>query len=377
MGRIFSYDVREQGPADHNKLSPGWQETSCFRYLFMAQDRSSSYHSIVVGAGPGGLACATVLARAGKEVLLIERRQEVGPKVCAGGITWSGLCKVLPAELMERSFHRQHIFSPLQRLVLDSPVPVISTVDRKAMGQWMLEQAIAAGVVVKTGIRALAVNEKHLDTSAGRFTFRHLVGADGSTSLVRRFLGLASKRMSAGIHYLVQGDFRQMEWHLDQRLFRSGYAWIFPREGVASVGAYAGGPGIRPLELRQHLDLWAHRRGLDLSGSRLQAALINFDYQGWRFGNVFLIGDAAGLASGLTGEGIYPAIVSGEAVARTIIDHHFQAEQLERLIRKQQRHLRLLHLLRSGLACRLGAEAFVFALRTGLAGFDNLEMGVN
>jgi flavin-dependent dehydrogenase len=341
----------------------------------MTQDLLGSFHCIVIGAGPGGLACATALARHGKEVLLIERRQEVGPKVCAGGVTWSGLHQRLPTGIIDKSFHSQHIFSPAQRLVLESPVPVISTVDRRKMGQWMLAQALAAGVTVKTGVRALAVGENLLETSAGCFAFRHLVGADGSSSLVRRSLGLDSGKIGIGLHYLVPGTFEQLEWHMDQRLFRNGYAWIFPRNGVASVGAYTVRPGLSPKTLNHCLREWARQRGIDLGLGRLQAAMINFDYRGWRFGNIFLVGDAAGLASGLTGEGIYPAIISGETVAATIIDSHFQAVKLKRLIRKQQRHRRLVALLGSGLACRLGIEAFVFALRTRLIRFNALEMG--
>lgn len=343
----------------------------------MNQDLRDSFDCIVVGAGPGGLACATALARSGKEVLLLERRQEVGPKVCAGGITWSGLHRVLPDRLMEMSFHRQHIFSRWQKLVLDSPVPLISTVDRRALGQWMLNQALKAGVVVKTGVPVLEVGENHVNTGAGRISFRHLVGADGSNSLVRKSLGLTCSRMGLGIHYLFPGEFRQMEWHLDHKFFHNGYAWIFPRKGGASVGAYGSGSGLTPSELRRNLDLWCRQRGLEVGSRRLQAALINFDYRGWRFGNKFLVGDAAGLASGLTGEGIYPAMVSGEAAAGTIIDQDFRPTRLERLIRKQQRHLKLLQILRSGLACRLGIETFILCLRSGLVRFNSLEMGID
>lgn len=333
------------------------------------------FHTVVVGAGPGGLACATALARRGRKVLLIERRREIGPKVCAGGITWSGLCERLPAELLEKSFQQQHIFSPAQRIVLQASSPIISTVDRGKLGQWMLAQARAAGVEVMTATRALRVGKGRLETSAGRFAWRYLVGADGSSSLVRRSLGLASERVGIGLHCMVPGDFGRMEWHLDDRLFRNGYAWIFPHRGAASVGAYAARRGVRPCELLGSLRKWGERQGIELRRVRLHAALINFDYRGWRFGNVFLVGDAAGLASGLTGEGIYPAILSGETVAATILDDRHQSHRLEQLIRKQQRHDRVHRFLQGRLACRLSMEAFVFALRTGMVKFSALEMG--
>jgi flavin-dependent dehydrogenase len=42
---------------------------------------------LIVGAGPAGLRAAQVLADAGREVLLVEKHPEIGPKVCAGGLT--------------------------------------------------------------------------------------------------------------------------------------------------------------------------------------------------------------------------------------------------------------------------------------------------
>jgi flavin-dependent dehydrogenase len=340
----------------------------------MARGLSSSFHTIVVGAGPGGLACATTLAQHGKEVLLIDRRQEIGPKVCAGGVTWSDFHRQLPAGILEKSFNRQHIFSPAQQLTFKAPAPLISTVDRRKLGQWMLSGSMAAGVAVQAGVRALKIDGNHLETSAGRFAFRYLVGADGSNSLVRRHLGLETRDLGMGIHYLIPGEFARMEWHMDQKTFHNGYAWIFPRQGLASVGAYAV-RSASSKNLHQGLRQWAKRRNIDLDSGPLQAALVNFDYRGWRFGNIFLVGDAAGLASGLTGEGIYQAVISGQEVASVIIDRGHRPARIERLIRKQQRHRSLLDFIKGNLACRFGIELFLLALRTRLVHFNVMKMG--
>ncbi|MCK5232449.1 MAG: NAD(P)/FAD-dependent oxidoreductase [Desulfobulbaceae bacterium] len=335
------------------------------------------FHTIVVGAGPGGLTCAEVLARHGKDVLVLEKNRLVGPKVCAGGITWAGLIRYVDESLIEKSFYAQHIVSGWQNIMIRESTPIVATVNRERLGQWMVDRATAAGVNVLRGTAVREIFKNHISTAGEeRFGYKYLVGADGSSSIVRRYLGIGSERVGAGIHYQVPGDFKRMEWHLDTRSFRTGYAWIFPHKDSASVGVFGDRRVIRPKELMAGFREWTQRRGINLKGLQPKAALINFDYRGWRFGNKFLVGDAAGLASGLTGEGILPAILSGETAAHTIIDENYNGEKLERLIHKQQKHTRLLEFsAKNRRAGRLIIEALIMAMRLGVIHFSALEMG--
>lgn len=336
------------------------------------------YHAIVIGAGPGGLACATILARKGVDVLLLERKRHVGPKVCAGGVTWSGLSQRIPASIVEKSFTEQYVRSDRQQITITAPTPIISTVNRERLGQWMLEQAVTAGVKVRTAACVRKITDQYIATGEKRYAYQFLVGADGSSSTVRKHLKLCAKDIGTGIHYQVPGEFKKMEWHLDTKLFRSGYAWIFPHHATASIGAYAGHNSMRPKELLANMHKWTRKLGIDLKGSKTKAALINFDFRGWRFNNKFLVGDAAGLTSALTGEGIYPAIVSGEAAAMTILDSRYKAKKLKRIIRKHHTHRRLQKLTaKNKVICRIVLETLVMALRMKLIDFKALEMGTD
>jgi geranylgeranyl reductase len=345
-------------------------------FLFFIMTSDKHFHTIIIGAGPGGLACAAVLAQEGIDVLVLERSRRIGPKVCAGGVTWSGLARHLPDELVEKHFTSQHIRTGRQKTVISSPEPIISTINRENLGQWMAAKASRSGATVKTGTHVAAITEKEVITSSARFTYDFLVGADGSNSLVRRYLQIPVVHLGAGVQYLVPGNFADMVWHLDPDQFATGYAWIFPHKDCASVGAYANRADMSPKVLQEKLHHWMAKHGMNTAELKAEAATINFDFRGWRFGNRFLVGDAAGLASGLTGEGIYSAVCSGEAVARSIINPGHKDEQLARLIKKHQRHTRLLRLCGANSRfAKIILESLVAALRVKIIHFSALEMG--
>lgn len=334
-----------------------------------------SYFAIIVGAGPGGLACARILAEHGHKVLVLERKKRVGPKVCGGGITWSGLIRRVPEDLIDSAFADQYISSNRQSIKLSASSPIVATVSREKLGQWMLHQAVTAGAEVKTDVTVNKIEGHQVSTTAGDFAFRYLIGADGSASLVRKYLRLDTEHIGIGIDYQVPGDFSKMEWHLDTDLFGNGYAWIFPFKDRASIGVYKNDKEIKPALLLERLKLWAAGQGINLRPLKPRAGLINFDYRGWRFGNTMLVGDAAGLASGLTGEGIYPSMVSGETAARTILTPNFEPTALNALIHKQQKHRQVLNISGINKAfCAVTMELLVAALRTKLLDFKALEM---
>jgi geranylgeranyl reductase len=138
---------------------------------------------------------------------------------------------------------------------------------------------------------------------------------------------------------------------------------------------YTDGTSLTAKEMLASFHSWAVCRGLNLDGLRPQAGLINYDYAGWRFGNIMLVGDAAGLASGLTGEGMYPAIVSGEAAARSILEPGYQAGDLRMLIRKQQIHRQILAISgKNAVVCSLALELLALGLRFSVIPFSKLEM---
>ncbi len=342
---------------------------------------SRSVEIVVIGAGPGGLSCAQKLAEHGKNVLVIEKKTVIGPKSCAGGITWNGLLNHVPDSLIEWVFHDQHIISARQRVKISEVEPIAATVDRKALGQKMAEDADHAGAVIKTGT---VVNRITSDTvtvtdrygRAEEIKYSHLIGADGSTSIVRKFLKIPVRQMGFGINCQIKGQAEKMEWHLNTKRFDRGYGWIFPHRQSISIGAYHPQYGRASRSLKKQLLVWANEQGYNLKREYLQPGLINHDYRGFNFNQTWLVGDAAGLASGLTGEGIYPAIISGEAVAMKIINPQYPALEIDEMVSKKKKHQLVIDIsAKSSLICALAAEGLLLSLRTKIINFHTLEMG--
>ena len=335
-----------------------------------------TFDAVIVGAGPGGLRCATILAQHGRTVLVLERNETIGPKVCAGGIPYHALAELnIPPELREASFPTQLIRTPWQQARVRFAEPIITTVNRERLGAWQLAEARLVGVTVRPGDAVTAISDQYVETSTGRIGYRTLVGADGSASLVRRYLGIGTRLLGAGISYQVPGQWPDMEWHLAPELFGSGYAWIFPHRHSTSIGAYVDRDDLSAATLHNRLLAWAKIRRINLADSKARAALINFDYRGWNFNPIFLVGDAAGLASGFTGEGIFPAIISGETVARTILEPDYQPTRLNRLLTRQRLHNRLQKFYTGNkVVCQISLEMLVLAIRLKVVGFEVLEM---
>jgi geranylgeranyl reductase len=300
---------------------------------------------LVLGAGPAGLRAAQVLAQAGREVLVLEKHAEVGPKTCAGGLTAKTMRELealgLPGGATLRNVG--HVaFAGGRAVALDAEATVVHTIPRRDLGQCQLGWARAAGAEVRTGSPVTAIDlAARTVTVAGRpIRWSHLIGADGADSAVRRALKLPSPREYFAAEYNVPGiRLEPLRVECDPAELANGYFWVFPHARYTSLGVVAPKHLVAPSTLRRYLDRRLGALNVARGSAPFEGATIEIEYGGCHFPEgVHLVGDAAGVVSSLTAEGIYGAIVTGEEVARQILDSRAPAPKTARWLHTKRRH---------------------------------------
>jgi geranylgeranyl reductase len=307
---------------------------------------------LILGAGPAGLRAAQVLAEAGREVLVLEKRPEIGPKTCAGGLTTKTMRELRPLGLPAAATLASvgHVaFAGGRPVVLDAELTLVHTISRRELGRYQLQWARAAGATVRAGapVTAIDLGERTATADGRRIRWRHLIGADGADSAVRRALRLPSPRAYFAAEYNVPAlRLEPLRIECDPAAIANGYFWVFPHEAYTSLGAVAPKHLVPPAALRRYLDGRCDGLGVRRTGVPFEGATLEIAYHGCHFtGGVHLAGDAAGVISSLTAEGIYAALVTGEEVARTILDPRAPSPKTATWLRTKRWHDRLAHWL--------------------------------
>lgn len=300
-----------------------------------------SYDVIIIGAGPAGLNAAKILGDAGKTVLLLEKNSVIGPKVCAGGLTRKSIQYLnLPDEITDCRYSRAVFNSKHFRTEVNLSETFFFTIDRKNLGQWQLSLLDRRNVSVMTESYVSKIEKDFvLVNDSQKFYYKYLIGADGSNSVVRRYLKIKTRLAGVAIQYKIPaGRFHDFELFCDSRLFNTWYSWIFPLKNYASVGYGYPMKFFSPVKAQKKFEEWAAEKRINLAGIPRESFLINCDWRGFKFGNIFLAGDAAGLASDFTGEGIYQALISADDIAKTILNPNHKPKKILRAVREKRIH---------------------------------------
>ena len=317
------------------------------------------YDVVVVGSGPAGSVTARFAAESGANVLIIERRQEVGvPVLCGEGVSK----KVEKFKVLEgrrwiaNNMEGARIFSPdgtMVKLAADMAGDETGyVIYRDIFDQELARGAIRAGAELMLNTYAVDVlkgNGKVNGVKAKQFGKEFeieadiIVGADGVESKIGRCAGMKTILKPYDLETCVQYTLSNVEFdkeycdfYLGKKIAPGGYVWVFPKgKDIANVGigilASLNEPGM-PLKL---LDKFIDSQPELKKGEPLRflagAVPVAEPIESVR-DNLILVGDAARQVDPITGGGLMASIeagkIAGETIGKAVGEQRFDKKML-------------------------------------------------
>ena len=303
---------------------------------------------LVVGGGPAGATAARTLALAGRRVRLLDRTYFPRNKPCGGAISMRALRRFpyLPDALERiptRRLSRLYLEAPSgDGITLTSREPAALMVRRIEFDALLLDLAREAGVEVVEGVEVSRARESSEHAWVGardgrEFEAPLLIAADGVNSVIARRLGInpgwPPARVAIDMMEETPGDtLRSVDadtlWVAYGYGRSEGYAYVFPKAHHVNVGIgyvlewFRAHVDEAPYDLqRRFIGELQHRRVLEGFSSRSHFTAFLIPVGGplprTATSRVLLAGDAGGFVNGITAEGIYYAMVSGQLAGRS------------------------------------------------------------
>lgn len=296
---------------------------------------------LIVGGGPAGSACAWKLRQHGVDVVLLDRCDFPRDKVCAGWIT-PPILQSLQIDVEDYAAGR--VFQPFTSFVAglmggrsirtDYGRPVSYGIRRCEFDDYLLRRS---GARLELGAAVKSIRNEGTDWIVNEtISAPVLIGAGGHFCPVARLLAERDESADEAVvlaqeaEFLLPSEFRDSfpvagacpEFYFCSDL--AGYGWIVRKGDYVNVGLGR--------EQEHHLSTHVQSFVNDLQRLGKLPVPIPVPFHGHAYRlrqpltamrvppGVLLIGDACGLASPQSGEGIRPAIESGLIAADLVLE---------------------------------------------------------
>jgi digeranylgeranylglycerophospholipid reductase len=334
------------------------------------------YDVAIAGAGPAGLSAAFAAASDGASVLITEQNSEIGsPTRTSGG---SFIRELADLDIPRSLYHpltRVRFVSPRSSAAFRYDDPVMCVMDVRGVYQHLATLAAGVGVTIWLASRVLDVLRDGGRVTGVRIETRTksqievnadvVIDATGYKGHLLRQAGLSPRIQRFGVGaefdmFAPECDESEAVLVVGSQFAPSGYGWIFPwgaHRVRVGVGVIHPDQSSDPVGLLESFVAGASKLGVNLTGAQpieYHFGLIPSEMSESFVGDgILAIGDAAGHASTLVGEGIRWAIKAGRMagnIAASATKHgdvsasflsKFQAEWL----RQHGRNLRIANMV--------------------------------
>lgn len=296
------------------------------------------YEVICVGAGPSGSLCAYLLAKAGINVALIEKKLFPRIKPCGGGLSEKA-CKLIAGivdlnKIRGRRISGSYLCFKNEHLCHVSQNIESYSIQRDNFDSALLNAAKDQGCDIYMPAEA-----KHVQENASKVTVtlkdgsqiesEFLIIADGITGRLCKQIGYSGRHewtMALEVDVFPKTFPKEFSDNtlFDFGIIEKGYGWIFPKDDRINMGTYyynsprINRRQIKALELFVREFQWANDGKIGkIKGYPLPYKI---DYPVFNTERTLLVGDATGSAENLCGQGLYYGFLSSKLAAETLIE---------------------------------------------------------
>ncbi len=310
------------------------------------------YDIAVIGAGPAGSIAASILAQAHLNVIFFDRAEFPREKPC-GDLVSPEAVDIL-REVGAGDRFDQHDFFPISKArIMSTRQQAVEfrfgragyMAPRAAFDELLRQNAISCGAtfcrldivapLLKDG-RVIGVRGRQLDgkPTTSEILAHLTIVANGSSSSLGRALGLDKQvPRHTGVAIRAYLEMRELDHMIEGYLlseFVPGYAWIFPvNEHVANVGIGTRADIVKKkqLSLVQGLHHFLTSPTIlpripDISHlSEPKTWMLRYSSQTMPrvYPGAIFVGDAGSFVNPLTGDGIYPAMLTARLAAQVAL----------------------------------------------------------
>jgi geranylgeranyl reductase family protein len=286
---------------------------------------------IIIGAGPAGATAAYHLAKKGRSVIVFDRASLPRYKPCGGGVSpaikqWFDF-DLTPAidNTIDKVRYTWKLDDPVEADL--SMLEPMWMVKRDRFDHFLCQQAQQQGAQIEdnTEVTAIAFQSEHWDvtTSKGTYQAKYLIAADGVRGKTAQWLGFLLPESGLGATLEVRTPVSANRQHIasfDFGAIKNGYIWNFPKADGYTISAGCFKGKIKPEELKKQIFNYALASNIDVSNAQYYEYPLSVwtEKHPLHTRQAVVVGEAAGIADPLIGEGIRPAILTGVRAAEAI-----------------------------------------------------------